>query len=311
MKSLYLILLIKNVLTHSWLDCTDRRTDGSCGGYIRNFQGHYDLLSTYKILDRSPEVPLCDPKYQSVPYYKPEYPMAKVKSGQTLYFDYFENGHVNLDRLPPDFKPHPNIYSVYLNRKSYLGDLNDGSQYLKRKDLFGIEPLIKAPFDDGECSDITYFNRIGPKPCIGNYTIPMNLSIGVYQLIWVWHFDRDNNGKGEEYTSCFDVEVLSDQEYNEKGSSIRFKPYTPFRNLVTEVKVNVEKHECKQGTYDNNLYDCVNQILCEKGNKICNENQCYNTNQFQCCFDKYLLPKAQSCEILANPFERIKGFLKG
>jgi hypothetical protein len=46
-------------------------------------------------------------------------------------------------------------------------------------------------------------------PCVNGFTIPANTPTGVYQFVWYWPYDRDQNQVpiGEEYYSCFDVAV--------------------------------------------------------------------------------------------------------
>jgi hypothetical protein len=43
--------------------------------------------------------------------------------------------------------------------------------------------------------------------CYGRFTIPANIPSGRYTFVWYWIFNRDPNGAGEEYTTCFDIAV--------------------------------------------------------------------------------------------------------
>ena len=82
-------------------------------------------------------------------------------------------------------------------------ELNDQNQ---------LGPLYN--YDDGKCAEDSTRGRAGPRPCFATFSLPTNTKPGVYQIIWWWKFDKDPRGLGEEYTSCFDVEVL-----NQDGSS--------------------------------------------------------------------------------------------
>ncbi|KAJ9055780.1 hypothetical protein DSO57_1000638 [Entomophthora muscae] len=313
---LALTLLVSFGEAHSWLDCTDRRDDGSCGGFIRNFQGHDEQFSSYKIINHDPQTRLCEPRYQSRIKYSSKFPMAKVKAGVRLYFDYFENGHVNLDRLAPDMRPHPRHYAVYWTGIPSTGDFDDASQLKMRSDIHGRIPLEQRAFDDGECSDINYAGRLGPTPCIGGYTIPSGTPPGIYQLVWVWHYDRDLHGLGEEYTSCFDVEVLDDIRYQVHSQRF-FPPYNPIdvegvgesalprpEQMDSTLSVPID---CSSPAYDRSIHACLKggKVLCPVGNLVCNKGQCYSPLIYQCCFDTLLLPVNQACNIISNPFKRL------
>jgi len=48
-------------------------------------------------------------------------------------------------------------------------------------------------------------------PCVNGFTIPDFTPLGVYQFVWYWPYDKDQQQVpiGEEYFSCFDVNVTS------------------------------------------------------------------------------------------------------
>jgi hypothetical protein len=239
--------------------------------------------------------------------------MAKVYSGQTLYVDYFENGHVNLDKLPPNNKPHPGHYGIYWTgipiNQNITNPADDPGQMVDRGDLDGATALTLANFDDGECADITYYGRKGPTPCLGSYTIPQGTQAGIYQVAWVWHFNRDQQGLGEEYVSCWDVQVIDQNAYNLEHANIKWQPYRPLGPTVVDIQRIVHKDMCEEdSTWDSTLYNCRDGSLCQKPDLICGLGQCYNPETHRCCNDDTVLPLSQECEHLANPYERIKSF---
>ncbi|KAI0221606.1 hypothetical protein L0F63_000965 [Massospora cicadina] len=175
---------------------------------------------THKILNRDDMAPACRPNFQDNPdNYSVKYPRTKTRPGQTKTVQYLENGHVTKDQMPPTFAPNPKTYSFHWTGKPYFGRTDDGSQLLRRGDLGPTNQLGPTlPFDDGACAEDNTKGRAGPLPCHGTYTIPQNTPPGVYQVVWWWKFDRDHLASGEEYTSCFDVEVTHPNGSNSRDN---------------------------------------------------------------------------------------------
>ncbi|KAJ9089965.1 hypothetical protein DSO57_1007531 [Entomophthora muscae] len=221
---LQIFFLVTGALCHSWLDCVDL-TDSGCNGFVRGYTGHFDDPMTYKILNHADSDPICRPGIQDQPdNYTHKFPRAKAKPGQTNIFQYSENGHVTKDIVPPTNLPNPKSYSIHWTGIPYFGKMDDGSQLLKRGDLGPDTQLGPSrPFDDGVCAEDKTKGRAGPQPCLGNYTIPIDTPPGIYQFVWFWRFDRDPNAGGEEYTSCFDIEVT-----DPSGKSIFESQYNPY-----------------------------------------------------------------------------------
>ncbi|KAI9293513.1 hypothetical protein K502DRAFT_273913, partial [Neoconidiobolus thromboides FSU 785] len=210
-----LLLKTNPIQGHSWLDCVDLRGK-ECKGFVRGYVGHIDDPMTYRIELRNNEQAVCHPNTQTSPdSYSNQYPRSKAMPGQKLIFSYLENGHVTKDRLPPNGKPNPKTYTIHWSGKPFTGNTNDDSQIKIRGELNSGNQLgDEHNFDDGQCAEDNTMGREGPKPCLGELIVPPNTAPGVYQFIWWWKFDKDPKAGGEEYTSCFDVEVMSSFKYN-------------------------------------------------------------------------------------------------
>ena len=190
------------VACHSWLDCVKWKNT-RCEGYGRSYPGRIagsriDERYTYQIQGRRPDAFICKPANvsQQIVNYTSLFPMAEAEEGDLLTFTYTPNGHVTIDP-----NPNPKNYTIHWSGKPEV-DL------VYRRDLNSTTQIgLPKPFDDGECGENRTY-RSG-RPCRGNFTIPFIIAPGRYQFIWWWIFDRDSNGPGEEYTTCFDVLIRS------------------------------------------------------------------------------------------------------
>ncbi|KAI9595586.1 hypothetical protein BDF19DRAFT_495993 [Syncephalis fuscata] len=187
---------------HSWLECTDFR-NGQCHGWQRGWDAqHRDALMTWRLKGQSdPKAPACFPNHQQRAADNPSFPMARAFPGQTITFTYMERNHAVAD-LPT---PNPGTYSVHWSTATNIDTIKTRAD-LSQNNQLGRE--IK--FDDGGCADLgTTAGRV-KRPCWGRLTIPKDAAPGRHQVVWWWKFAK-TNGK-EEYTSCFDVNVLSPGE---------------------------------------------------------------------------------------------------
>jgi hypothetical protein len=73
--------------------------------------GHIDKFETYQTLNSDNGVALCLGTQRDPNNYTTQYPMLKAKAGDSLVANYTENGHITVDKLPPDNKAHPGNYS--------------------------------------------------------------------------------------------------------------------------------------------------------------------------------------------------------
>ncbi|KAI8052861.1 hypothetical protein BDF22DRAFT_733779 [Syncephalis plumigaleata] len=183
---------------HSWLECTDFR-GGQCHGWQRGWDAqHRDALMTWRIKGQSePYAAACFPyKQERVPD-NPNFPMARALPGQILVFTYMERDHAVRDKP----RPNPGTYSIHWSDSTTTDTIRT------RADLGQQNQLGRAiAFDDGGCADVgTEPGRV-KRPCWGRFTVPKDAKPGRHQVVWWWKFAKTNGN--EEYTACFDVEVL-------------------------------------------------------------------------------------------------------
>lgn len=192
---------------HSWVDCVKTLPSGKCAGYATNYptraNGDINTIYTYLISSRNNAAPLCKPGTQDTfllnkdkaNHQPPNLPFAKAYPGETLTMNWQANGH--LVRTGKGTK-----VTIFWTGKS--------NKVLKtRKDIAsGRNGLGKAlaVFDfanPGNCKDPNNANT----ECTGKFTIPKDTAPGRYQFVWWWPFDK--NPVGEEYTTCFEVNVVA------------------------------------------------------------------------------------------------------
>ncbi|KAG0256511.1 hypothetical protein BG011_004459 [Mortierella polycephala] len=191
----------KVVHSHSWLDCSNTLPSGQCVGFPIGYPSRanpdINTLYTYLISGRPKNAPVCQPGRQDVfpPKNQPkQFPSAKVYAGQALDLTWQANGH--MDFIDPANKAAPRTrVGVYWTGKP--------NKVLRtRKQLTKMTLLRSMDFaTSANCDDPANPNTV----CHGKITIPKGTKPGKYQLVWWWRFDK--NPVGEEYTTCFEVNV--------------------------------------------------------------------------------------------------------
>jgi len=175
--------------------------NGVCQGYIRNYRGRdtapsgVDDFYTNKALGRPSGFSVCKSDTQQQKVYTDQYPMATAYAGQTLNVMYTPNGHSqNGDRgLQTTSRIHwTGSTSTSLTTREQLTDANRIGQW-----NYGANCATSGD--------------VASLPCVNGFTVPAGTAPGVYQFVWYWPYDRDQNQSpiGEEYFSCFDVQVLA------------------------------------------------------------------------------------------------------
>jgi len=184
---------------HTWVSCVNQQGN-NCNAYIRNYVGRstptaaVDDYYTWKALGRPNDFPLCKPDSQSSNRtYTSQYPMATAKAGDTLNIMYTPNGHSN----PGD----RGLQTT--SRIHWTG--NPSTQLNTRADLNSGNQLTSWPYGQN-CATT---GDVASLPCVNGFTIPAGTPTGVYQFVWYWPYDKDQQQSpiGEEYFSCFDVAV--------------------------------------------------------------------------------------------------------
>ncbi|KAI5842779.1 hypothetical protein BZA05DRAFT_190576 [Tricharina praecox] len=222
---LTLLSAISTAFAHSWLDdltvvggASIASTLGS-KGYIRNYQGHVDSTSSYRIEDPTLAAPACAQFQQSsTSYTNALYPQLTAFAGDYIQGAYLENGHISKKELPETqsgttywFGTADNSLQPTLAEVMAWKDGGDGAQ----------GKLLAGPtdFDDGTCVEdngtpeaIKRKAAGGGGPCKSTFKLPEDLQPGsTYTVYWVWdfslHFGPQKVGHTEWYTSCVDIKI--------------------------------------------------------------------------------------------------------
>jgi len=192
------LLLAVTVSAHTWVGCTNM-VNGVCQGYIRNYKGRntgnvgVDDFYTTKTLGRTTGFNVCS-QYQKDKIYTSEYPMATAYAGQSLNVMYTPNGHSQ-----------PGDHGLQTTSRIHWTGRTD-TQLVTREDLTDANKIGEWNYG----SNCATSGDVASLPCINGFKIPDGTAPGTYQVVWYWPYDRDQNQRplGEDYYSCFDVQVL-------------------------------------------------------------------------------------------------------
>ncbi|KAF8463132.1 hypothetical protein BDZ91DRAFT_796632 [Kalaharituber pfeilii] len=222
----FLSVILSGVLSvqgHSWVDNVKvvggpGPIDGSLG-YIRDFQGHLDAVSSYRM--ENIDMPISKPN-QIEPKQNEKFPRLKAYPGSFVQAQWLENGHTTNpgDTDNPGYDAGP----VYI----YGTTEYDSATTLK--DIRGWQPgssnrglLATVPFDDGLCAEpgseakprgAPRWANGGGGPCKGQFQIPEDVKPGtMYTVYWVWDFSKKvgnlNPNHFEWYSSVLDIDIIS------------------------------------------------------------------------------------------------------
>jgi len=226
---------------HSWLDCTKDVGQGmntgpqDCRGFSRGYPGriggvNVDQVMTYRIqpavMGQNPLI--CANTQQSSNSYTDTYYMATAKAGETLRLRWTPNGHQQ------GAGQDPRTYTIHWTGVA-------GTQLRNRLDLNSGNQILGPTAFDAEC----FCNNCAGNPCYGHLTIPAGTPTGVYSFVWYWVFNRDANSGGEEYTTCFDVNVqgLSGVTPPPPPPSPTPAPETPAPNVSPVPSTPIEQNQ--------------------------------------------------------------------
>jgi len=198
--ALLAVFAISNSFAHTWVGCVNQQ-GSTCKGYIRNYVGRntpttdVDGYYTWKALGRPNDFPLCKTDTQANRIYNAQYPMASANAGETLNIMYTPNGHSQAG-------DHGLLTTARIHwTGSTTQTLNT------RADLSSSNQLTSWPYGQN-CATT---GDVASLPCVNGFTIPATTPTGVYQFVWYWPYDKNQQQVpiGEEYFSCFDVNVTS------------------------------------------------------------------------------------------------------
>ncbi|KAF9106478.1 hypothetical protein BGX29_009413 [Mortierella sp. GBA35] len=204
------------VEAHSWVDCVKTQNSGACAGYPTNYptraNGDINTIYTYLISNRDNKAPLCKPGTQdtflrnkSKPnHLPPNLPYTTAYPGETLKMNWQANGH-----LVPSGGTKVSIFWTG-KKETVLKTRKD----ISRAGKAGSPAKVLGRFDfanPGNCADPKNANTV----CTGKFTVPAGTPPGRYQFVWWWPFDK--NPVGEEYTTCFEINVVAKPKSKSKS----------------------------------------------------------------------------------------------
>jgi len=190
--------------SHSWLACADwDELTGTCHGYARNWHKRpSNPFGTDVGWDIRPgaDVPrglFCDPSKQgnSDPVesrYSNTYPMAKVRPGQQLVWQWPAKNHADVGTQRG--------VQLFFSKGPGLGD--DFSHITSKAEWVQRYPDLQRTFSNCFVNGARVGSGVDKAVCSGTFTVPSHLEFGIYTFMWWWEF----NG-GEFYNSCADVLV--------------------------------------------------------------------------------------------------------
>ncbi|KAF9429704.1 hypothetical protein BGZ94_009789 [Podila epigama] len=181
-------------------------------GYPSRADFDINTKYTYLVQDRRPDAPVCQPGRQNIPGNNP-FPAGSVYPGQTLHLTWQPDGHLD-DAKPSTVEVH--WTGVPGTRLWTRSELNPST-------LLGTMTFATS----GNCDQPGEPNTW----CHGYITIPQGTQPGSYQLVWWWKYDR--NPAGEEYSTCFELNVAGDATIQARGDS---SDQTPEAKIQSESK---------------------------------------------------------------------------
>lgn len=212
------LLFIKNVISHSWITCTDYELPNNypkdisnlslnlttpiiydinkCSGFGRNYELQYNSdinrgfgFETNQIF-RSKECPF---SYNSQ-YYSSNIPMAQYKSGSQICLTYPSKNHIASECTSQWITD--NGVTIHRSINKLNDDFSKEYQHLNgkhQKDTIDYKGFQNCP---GFC------NNPDKTVCYMCFNLEPNIDSGIYSFKWTWEFNP-----GEFYSSCWDAQI--------------------------------------------------------------------------------------------------------
>ncbi|KAG0004829.1 hypothetical protein BGZ80_002057 [Entomortierella chlamydospora] len=202
---------VTTVQAHSWLDCANTLPSGKCAGYPIGYptRANPDIntLYTYLISGRVNTTAVCQPGRQDIfPGKNPaNLPPTTAVPGQKLHLTWEANGHMNNVQSSSEPRTKVQVYWTGVPKK-----------LIHTRAELSNPKLLLATMDFAtpqNCDEPANPNTV----CNGYITIPKGTKPGKYQLVWWWRFDK--NPVGEEYSTCFEVDVKTASKTSSKAAS--------------------------------------------------------------------------------------------
>lgn len=218
MKNLLLFITfqctIALVASHAWLDCIKvvnpleaiSLANMQCAGYPANNVPRTvnPDANMHKVEGVSFEAwktsPCCNSPDRG---YTAEFPRTKVYAGDYITIGYTPNGHTSW--MKPNPPPHGSR-DFYIKWVPYMAG---GTPMKTMSDVVNATTLYQVLFDK-PCHDRNTGAELDPSSglCTADIRIPPETPQGVYMFVWYWPFRFQSDTIIEDYTSCFDVEVI-------------------------------------------------------------------------------------------------------
>lgn len=172
---------------------------------------------------------------QTIGNYTIEFPSLQAWPGAFIALQYQENGHVTLPQLTPQKKDSGTVYIYGTSSPSDEDTLASVHRVWNEHGTGGDgrgRLLASRRFDDGQCYQINEgpiskerqnrYHKVAMDPqgadlwCQNDIRLPPDVRRR-YSLYWVWDWptapsDALPEGKAEIYTSCVDIDIVSDIE---------------------------------------------------------------------------------------------------
>jgi len=254
--------LYNTCFAHTWIQCTDYKTDGSCSGFIRNYYGRTvpgggstDEFYTNKLLGQDPNFLVCKSDTQATATYSASFPKASVRAGTTLKTMYTPNGH----------SADGDVGRTTFTRIHWNKGPNGPSTPLTyRRDLNASNELSRTNY----AINCQTTGDVASLPCVNSFTIPSSTPPGTYQFVWYWPYNKNPTQVpfGEEYYSCFEINVLATDAVLPSSAPIPSSapssaPATPktskssspvAKSSVSEEQISAEETEDNSKTLETN-----------------------------------------------------------
>ncbi|KAI9294443.1 hypothetical protein K502DRAFT_365847 [Neoconidiobolus thromboides FSU 785] len=246
--------LLSSVLSHSWMDCIgdgNQKYTGPnqyfsddfhefCIGFGRGYPGRMNrwINDIYTVLveNRGGANPadynVCK-KTQVSQNYTSEFPMTKTKPGAKLKIWYELDNHYT-----------KNPTYVYLWGYGQPG--KDISKYSEQVESNLIMKHVFALPDNQNCMDIHNANSL----CWFYWTVPETYTNGIYSFIWNWRWDQ--NPTGEEYNTCFDIEIQGGDDKKPEQSTSTYS--TSSVNVPTSASSTSEQTSASSTSEQTSVY---------------------------------------------------------
>jgi len=198
--SVIMVSVLPFVSSHSWLDCIDYvPATKTCRGRPRNWYKQPSMPFARDVgrdIRPGQDVPgglFCDKQKEAINTpvtagYTADAPMAKVAPGQKITMTWPAKNHATVGEQRG--------VELFISKTAGAGD--DFSHIASKAAWLAKYPDLTKTYSNCEPNQAGVDNAF----CQGEFTVPSDLSAGVYTFMWWWEFN-----KGEFYNSCADVDV--------------------------------------------------------------------------------------------------------